>query len=231
MTKPETISLFLGKISVKFALFSENFTQLTRILHDRRSHWSRQISTLVNSYLKNANFCEDFTRGGSKNIELTGGKNTAGISVWFPQRETQYLWGHKWSWWGVKKLMIFLISPSTNGNPSSDNIIKPIFKQTRQLQIWMIAIMCTFWFGWLILNYFWLEWTVGFSPALLTIAILTSLLPLQSWNSVMEVLWNFLLSWNKSAFMEELWTYSRNFAFMEELDQEFSFHGRFVKLY
>ena len=35
------------KIAAQFALFSEKFTRLTRILHDRRSHWSHQISTLV----------------------------------------------------------------------------------------------------------------------------------------------------------------------------------------
>ena len=31
---------------MQFAFFSEKFTHLTRILHDRRSHRSRQISTL-----------------------------------------------------------------------------------------------------------------------------------------------------------------------------------------
>ena len=37
---------FWDKISAQFTLFSEKFTRLTRILHDRRSHRSRQISTL-----------------------------------------------------------------------------------------------------------------------------------------------------------------------------------------
>ena len=47
-----TIFMFPGKISTQFAFFSEKFTRLTRILHDRRSHRSRrsrrsrQISTL-----------------------------------------------------------------------------------------------------------------------------------------------------------------------------------------
>ena len=47
MTKRRTITLFLGKISKQFALFYEKFTRLTRILHDRRSQRSRQISTLT----------------------------------------------------------------------------------------------------------------------------------------------------------------------------------------
>ena len=36
----------LCKLSTQFALFSDKFTRLTRILHDRWSHRSRQISTL-----------------------------------------------------------------------------------------------------------------------------------------------------------------------------------------
>ena len=39
--------LFFDKIVQLFALFSENFTQLTKILRDRRSQRSRQISTLI----------------------------------------------------------------------------------------------------------------------------------------------------------------------------------------
>ena len=46
VTKSRTVALFWGKISVHFALFSDKFTRLARILHDRRSHRSRQISTL-----------------------------------------------------------------------------------------------------------------------------------------------------------------------------------------
>ena len=41
--------LFPIKIATQFALFSEKFTRLTKILHDRRSHRSRQISTLGHS--------------------------------------------------------------------------------------------------------------------------------------------------------------------------------------
>ena len=44
--KSRTVALFWGKIAVHFALFSDKFTRLARILHDRRSHRSRQISTL-----------------------------------------------------------------------------------------------------------------------------------------------------------------------------------------
>ena len=47
--KSRTVALFWGKIAVHFALFSDKFTRLARILHDRRSHRSRQISTLVKS--------------------------------------------------------------------------------------------------------------------------------------------------------------------------------------
>ena len=45
--RSRAVALFWGKIAVHFALFSDKFTQLARILHDRRSHRSRQISTLV----------------------------------------------------------------------------------------------------------------------------------------------------------------------------------------
>ena len=44
--KSRTVALFWGKIAVHFALFSDKFTRLARILHDRRSPRSRQISTL-----------------------------------------------------------------------------------------------------------------------------------------------------------------------------------------
>ena len=45
--KSRTVALFWGKIAVHFALFSDKFTRLARIFHDRRSHRSRQISTLL----------------------------------------------------------------------------------------------------------------------------------------------------------------------------------------
>ena len=41
------MNFFPDKIAAQFALFFDKFTQLTRILHDRRSHRSRQISTLL----------------------------------------------------------------------------------------------------------------------------------------------------------------------------------------
>ena len=44
--KQELWPYFRVKLLHSFALFSEKFTRLTRILHDRRSHRSRQISTL-----------------------------------------------------------------------------------------------------------------------------------------------------------------------------------------
>ena len=48
--KSRTVALFWGKIAVHFALFSDKFTRLARILHDRRSHRSRQISALMNTW-------------------------------------------------------------------------------------------------------------------------------------------------------------------------------------
>ena len=39
--------IFPIKIATQFALFSEKFTRLTKILHNRQSHRSRQISTLM----------------------------------------------------------------------------------------------------------------------------------------------------------------------------------------
>ena len=47
--------LFPIKIATQFALFSEKFTRLTRILHDRWSHRSRQISTLPSPYSRIVN--------------------------------------------------------------------------------------------------------------------------------------------------------------------------------
>ena len=44
--KSRTVAFFGGKIAMHFVLFSDKFTRLARILHDRRSHRSRQISTL-----------------------------------------------------------------------------------------------------------------------------------------------------------------------------------------
>ena len=55
--KSRTVALFWGKIAVHFALFSDKFTRLARILHDRRSHRSRQISTLSQRRLGNLLIC------------------------------------------------------------------------------------------------------------------------------------------------------------------------------
>ena len=54
LTKTITITLFSGKISAQFGFFLKKITRLRRILHDRRSVRSRQISTLLESRPKDA---------------------------------------------------------------------------------------------------------------------------------------------------------------------------------
>ena len=43
------ICVGLGKFCSQFVLFTEKFTQSTKILRDRRLHWSQQISCLAAS--------------------------------------------------------------------------------------------------------------------------------------------------------------------------------------
>ena len=81
MTKTRTITLFLGKISKQFALFYEKFTRLTRILHDRRSQRSRQISTL---------------RPGPQSESASQSPPPAGQGEEEVQNVTDIFWGKIW---------------------------------------------------------------------------------------------------------------------------------------
>ena len=68
--KIRIMTLFIGKIAAQLALFSEIFTRLSRILHDRWSHRSRQISSLdpIQTFARKRYF---ETKGNHKNCGQT----------------------------------------------------------------------------------------------------------------------------------------------------------------